>query len=189
MNDRRLIGHTPSAAAERRAADAGVDLGELKTTDPEQYRMFNSEEVLRVDAELAGAAAQMLAVLFRNDPIFRLDHGATAHFRVFPPPTESDVERVDDAAARLVAATSIRHAMFRVVTDVRGERREVLVPLPPASWRGGERVVGPFPSQGDAEAWVDERVDAPLVGDAFAQEGAWFVDVFSGEGETLGAMG
>ena len=181
MRDRRLIGHTPSPEAERRADEAGVDLGELKRTDPERYRMFNAEEVLRADGELAAPAAQTLAVLFPDHDIFRIDAGPTARFRVFPPPAEGDLERVEDAAARLVTAASVPHAMFRVVEDARGVRREIVVPMPPEAWKAGERVVGPFDSEAAAQAWADERVTAPLVGDAFSQESSWFVDVFSGE--------
>ena len=181
MRDRRLVGHTPSAEAERRAAEAGVDLGELRRNDPERYRMFNAEEVLRADGELAAPAAQTLAVLFPDHDIFRIDAGPTARFRVFPPASAGDLDRVEDAAARLVTAASVPHAMFRVVEDARGERREILVPMPPEAWRDGERVVGPFDREADAAAWSDEHVAPPLVGDPFVHEGAWFVDVFSGE--------
>lgn len=181
MRDRRLLGHTPSPAAERRAEEAGVDLDELRRSDPERYRMFNAEEVLRADGALAAPAAQTLSVLFPDRDIFRIDDGPTARFRLFPPPSEDDLERVDDAAARLVAAASVPHAMFRVVRDARGERREILVPMPPSGWPGGERVVGPFASEAEAEAWADENVAPPMVGDPFPQQGSWFVDVFPGE--------
>lgn len=183
------MGHTPSAAAERRAEEAGLDLGVLRREDPERYKMLNAEEVVRADGELAGPVAQTLSILFPSHAIFRLDVGATAHFRVFPEPADGDMDRLEDAAARLVTATSVPNAMFRVVTDLRGERREVLVAVPPGGWRGDARVVGPFDTQADAEAWADRRVERPLVGDPFPNEGAWFVDVFPGDEEMVRASG
>lgn len=189
MRDRSLVGHTPSTAAERRADEAGLDLDVLRREDPERYEMLNAEEVIRADGELAGQVAQTLSILFPRQAIFRLEVGATVHFRVFPEPAEGDLERLEDAAARLVTATSVPNAMFRVVTDLRGERREVLVAVAPDAWRGDPRVVGPFDTQAAAEAWVDRRVERPLVGDPFPHEGTWFVDVFPGDEEMVRASG
>lgn len=179
--------HTPSDTARRRAEAAGLDLDTLRREDPERYKMLNAEEAIRADGELAGPVAQTLSVLLPGADIFRLEAGAQARFLVFPSLAEQDVDRLEDAAARLVSATSVPHAMFRVVADLRGERREVLVAVPPDGWRGDERVVGPFDTQGAAEAWADRQVAPPLVADAFAQEGAWYVDVFSGEEDMVRA--
>jgi hypothetical protein len=189
VTQRNLAGHTPSVAAERRAAEAGLDLDLLRREDPERYMMLNAEEAIRADGELAGPVAQTLSILFPRHEIFRLDAGPTAHFRVFPEPADGDLERLEDAAARLVTATSVPNAMFRVVTDLRGERREVLVAVPPDRWRGDARVVGPFATQAQAEAWADRRVERPLLGDPFPQDGAWFVDVFPGDEEMVRASG
>ena len=189
MSGRDPTGHRPSAAAESRAAEAGLDLETLRRDDPQRYKMLAAEEVVRADAELAGHVAQTLAILFPRDDIFRVEAGRAVHFRVFPEPSAGDLERVEDAAARLVSASSLKHAMFRVVRDLRGERREVLVPEPVDAWQGAPAVVGPFPAQGAAERWADERVGPPLVGDAFPHEGAWFVDVFPGDEDLVRAGG
>lgn len=164
-----------------------MDLAELKRSDPQKYKMLNAEEVVRVDGELVGPVAQTLAIVFPEADIFRIDLGSTARYRVFPEPSERELERIEDAAARLVTATSVPHAMFRVVNDLRGERREVLVPVLPAGWRGDARVVGPFESERAAQKWSDRHVQGPLVADAFSQGGSWFVDVFAGDEEMIRA--
>ena len=189
MTGRDLAGHRPSAAAQSRAAEAGLDLETLRHDDPQRYKMLAAEEAIRADAELAGHVAQTLAILFPRSDIFRLEAGRAVHFRVFPEPSAGDLERVEDAAARLVGATSLQHAMFRVVRDLRGERREVLVPVPVDAWPGSPGVVGPFASQGGAERWADEKVAPPLVGDPFPHQGAWFVDVFPGDDDLVRAGG
>jgi hypothetical protein len=161
-----LAGHTPSAAAQRRAEDADVDLEAARTNDPETYKMLNAEEVIRADGELAGLVAQTLSVIFPQADIFRLDVGSNARFRIFPEPAEKDLDRLEDAAARLVSAASVPNAMFRVVNDLRGERREVLVPVPPDGWRGDERAARPSPSDCVASGWLVRLVLRPLVPDA-----------------------
>ena len=182
---RDVAGHRPTAAAERRAADAGLDLDELRRSDPRRYKMLNAEEVVRADPQLAGHVAQTLSILFPRDDIFRLESGSMVLFLVFPEPAEADLARLEDAAARLVTASSVPHAMFRVVSDLRGERREVLVPVAADAWDGAPGVVGPFGARDAAERWASDRVRPPLVGDSFPHEGAWFVDVFPGDEELV----
>lgn len=157
--------------------------------DAQRDEMLAAVEVVRADRALAELMGQTLTILFPDHQLYRIDEEPAVRFLVHPEPARADLRRLEDAAARLATASPVPHAMFRVVEDLRGERRELLVPVSPDAWAGEPGVVGPFRERAAAEGWQERHVAPPLVGDAFAQGEAWFVDVFSGDEDLVRARG
>lgn len=187
-----LRGHRPSGLARRRAERAGLDLERLREEAPDQYRMLNAEELARVSPELAEVAAQLVWRSFPDHELYRVPSGAHERLLVFPPLDAEGFDRFDEAAAELVTRDEYerRHAFFRVVRDLRGERRELMLPTPPDAWAGDAALVGPFPSEEAAQQWLAGRLPVELIGDPLPYRGAWFCDVFpSEEGQPLAGSG
>lgn len=178
--DARLLDHTPNDATRRRAEELGVDTDALKRDRPREYMMLNAAEALRAAPELAGVAGSLLLAAFPEREVFRAASGERERLLVFPPLEPADRQRLDALLAPLVARPEWRrrHAYFREVSDARGRVRELALALPPAAYRDGDAVVGPFEARERAEAWGRERVRAPRVHDVFSMNGAWFCDVF-----------
>src|SRR5690606_2156314 len=63
-------------------------------------------------------------------------------------------------------------------SDADGTRLEVLTPVPPREYAGGARLVGPFATQAEADAWGGDNAVSALSYDTFATGGAWLVDLF-----------
>lgn len=175
-----LEGHEPSPLARERAERAGKDLERLKREAPDEYRMLNAEPLARVSPELAEVAAQLVWNAFPQHRLYRVPSGAHERLLTFPPLDASGFESFDEAAAQLVTRPEYerRHAFFRVVRDLRGERRELMLPTPPDAWAGDTALVGPFEDEDAARAWAAERVPAELVGEALPYRGRWYCDVF-----------
>lgn len=182
-----LADHRPSALARERASRAGLDLEALKTEAPDQYRMLNAEEIVRVSPELAEAAAEMVWDAFPDREIYRVPSGSQERLLAFPPLDAEAFARFDDAAADLVARPSLEEALafFRTVRDLRGTRRELMLPVPPDTWRGDPALVGPFDSEEAAEAWPVGRLPSGLRSDPVPYRGRWFCDVFAGDEDLL----
>ena len=182
-----LIDHRPSASARERAGRAGLDLEELKRSAPDQYRMLNAEEIARVSPELADAAAAMVWDAFPEREIYRVPSGSQERLLAFPPLDDEAFARFDDAAADLVARPEYEEALafFRTVRDLRGTRRELMLPVPPDAWAGDACLVGPFPSEDAAKAWPAGRLPPALLADPVPYRGRWFCDVFPGDEDLL----
>lgn len=195
MSDRvpdDLRDHVPSQLARSRARAAGVDLAALRTSAPDRYRMLNAEEVVRAAPEMVEAAAAIVDEAWPERQLYRIAANSSERLLAFPPLTENDFERFDDAAADLVARASFSdaYAFFRTVRDLRGVHRELLLPIEPESWNGDVGLVGPFASQDAAEAWPAGRLPAALMADPMPYRGRWFCDVFRSDEELLdGAAG
>lgn len=185
--DSALEHHVPAPAARKRAEAAGLDLMELKRSDPQRYKMLNAAVLLRVAPALSEAASNVFFAAFRHYDLFELpsDEGLMT-LLTFPPLTAAETKRLDDALGRLAALPAFAelHAYYRVVSDRQGEHRELALPVEPAAWAGEvNRLVGPFNSQAAAEAWGEARVrgSGNLIYDAVPQAGAWFCDVFAAD--------
>lgn len=181
--DPTLLRHRPSDAVRRRAEAEGIDLEELKRSDPQRYGMLNAGEALRAHPELADLAASALAVAFPERSLFEAAPDAMVRVLVFPPLSEAERRRFDALLAPLTDRPEwrARHAYYREVRDVRGTRHELGLPAAPAAYHGGDGMVGPFADQADADAWAREHVAPPRVHDTVVLGGAWFCDVFPGE--------
>lgn len=175
-----LVDHRPSALARERASRAGLDLDDLKRDAPDQYRMLNAEEIARVSPELAEPAAAMVWDAFPERKIYRVPSGSQERLLAFPPLDMAGFARFDDAAADLVARPEYEdaYAYFRTVRDLRGTRRELMLPVPPDAWPGDVAMVGPFESEDAAKAWPAGRLPPSLLADPVPYRGRWFCDVF-----------
>lgn len=182
-----LKDHRPSALARERASRAGLDLEALKAEAPDRYRMLNAEEIARVSPELAEAAAEMVWEAFPEREIYRVPSGSQERLLAFPPLDDEAFARFDDAAAELVARPEYEEALafFRTVRDLRGTRRELMLPVPPDAWRGDAALVGPFESEEAAQSWPAGRLPPSLIGDPVPYRGRWFVDVFASDEDLL----
>ena len=182
-----LRGHEPSALARRRAQRAGLDLEVLRRESPERYRMLHAEEIARVSPELAEAAASLLWSVFPERSVYRVPGEGAERLLSFPPLDDGGFARFDDAAAELVARPEYADAyvFFRTVRDLRGTRRELMVPTAPDAWHGEAVLVGPFESQEAAERWPAGRLPRELIADPVPYRGRWFCDVFQSDEDSI----
>ena len=182
-NDPTVKYHRPSEAAQQRAEAAGLDLGELKRTDPQQYKMLNAQRLLTTTPALVGIASDVFTAAFRHYDLYRLEDKDATVLLCFPPLNEREQERFDDALARLVAlpAYQKQYTYYRIVNDTQGEHRELNVPVFPKVWRGEKGMVGPFATEAAAESWGELMLkrQPELAFDTVPNTGAWFCDVFS----------
>jgi len=80
-----------------------------------------------------------------------------------------------------------RGTYLREVRDMRGRRRELGVPVAPDAWSGSAVMVGPFADESAASAWRQRALGPGWLGDALPHAGAWYVDVFRGDDDTVRA--
>ena len=178
--------YIPTEAARQRAAAAGLDLDDLKRSDPQRYKMLNAAPLLQVAPDLQPAASAVFFAAFRHYDLFEVPGDAATTLLVFPPLTPTETKRFDDALGRLAALDvhAENHVYYRVVTDRQGEHRQLALPLNPATWSGeANRLVGPFATRAEAEAWGEARVSGQgsLIHDTVFQGNAWFCDVFDAD--------
>lgn len=181
-----LTNHRPSDEARRRARAAGLELDELRTGNPDTYRMLCSTSVLRVGSELRSVVEGPLHAALPDQRLFEAEAGGRINVLAFPGPTRVQLDRLDDLLALAVEdEVQRRHAYYRVVQDSAGVRRELDLPTRPEVWNGEETMVGPFQSEAQANAWAEQKVDARggATYDVVEYAGGWFCDVFrAGEG-------
>lgn len=185
--DPALRHHRPSERVRAQAEAQGIDLEAMKLEDPARYKMLTAEPVAAAHPELLAPLADVCMAAFRHYDFYRLELGPRrAELRSFPPLTPAEFAKLDDALGRLVEIEPYRgaHAYYRILSDRRGERRQLELPLAPEAWRGEiDTLIGPFPDPAAAEAWLSERA-APQegrLGDSIAQGGLWYVEFFSAE--------
>ncbi|MDR9391344.1 MAG: hypothetical protein RI554_04870 [Trueperaceae bacterium] len=177
-----LRGHLPSRTARARADAAGLDLDRLKRERPDEYRILNAEELVRVSPELADAAADLAWRVADGARIFRVPGTPAERLLAFPPLDAAALAAFDDAAADLVARPDVDDlAYYRTVRDPHGERRELMRPIPPDAWAGEVALVGPFADEEAAKAWPAGRLPADLMADPLPYRGRWYCDVFDAE--------
>lgn len=178
--------HEPSTRVRAQAEATGVDLEGLREGDPLTYATINAVPLVRTDARLTTQVSGVLAQVAPHAQLFSvpLTHPQTdTELRVFPPLQKSELAAFGDALGAFVG-TQTGGLFYRTVSDVRGEHREFAWPLEPSTWQAGAAFVGPFADQGAANAWGQDRVDPRegFVFDALPYAGAWYCDVFRGEG-------
>lgn len=179
MND-ELTHHQANEAARARAEAVGLDLDELKTRDPQQYKMLNAAKLIVADNLFIERVSAVFFAAFRHYELFQLVAETKTTLLCFPELTSAELKKFDDALGRLVALAEYEplNAYYRVVNDPSGEHRELALPVAPPDWQGEPGVlVGPFESQDEAEAWGETHVQ--LVYDEVPHASKWYCDIFS----------
>ena len=168
------------------AEATGVDLDALRHSDPLTYATINAVPLVRTDARLAGEVNTALAQVVPYAQLFTVpltNPQTDTELRVFPPLQKRDLAALDDTLGAFVG-TQPGGLFYRTVNERSGERREFAWPLSPTDWQAGAALVGPFADQGETNAWGEAHVDprSGFVFDALPYAGAWYGDVFKGEG-------
>ncbi len=146
---------------------------------PEPLPGKDAREVVRATSDLAPIAESVILVLFPASTLYRSTSGLVS-LRLEPAPDREGFRRLKDKLFELVGRPEWRrrHAVGREVSDADGTRLEVLTPVPPREYAGGARLVGPFATQAEADAWGGDNAVSALSYDTFATGGAWLVDLF-----------
>ena len=180
--DSVLQTHTPSETTRAKAEAADIDLDALKRSDPERYKMMNAGNVVDVDARLVEEATAVFLAAFPRYEVFRLESPTHIQLLSFPPLSQAEQDKFDDALARLSAHPkySAQHTYFRIITDQRGEHRQFALPVASDAWQGELGVlVGPFVSEAEANIWQDALEQSELMTDVLPRDELWFCDVFA----------
>lgn len=137
-------------------------------------------EALRASPALADVAAQLLGALFPDKRFATAREGRWLVFRARPALAVAESRRLLAHLHELVDLPQWRreYAVAREVTDVKGRRVEVLVPLAPQAYDGGEALVGPFPDQAAAQEWYGGVQQRALAADTVQVADAWLCDLF-----------
>lgn len=138
-----------------------------------------AREMVRATAGLADVVASLLLALHPGAELYRI--GSDVQRLVLDPaPGTHRGETLLRLLFELVDRPEwrARHAVAREVSDVDGERFEVLVPVSPEAYRAGPRLVGPFPSQAAADEWGAEHAVSTLSYDTFPTGAVWLCDLF-----------
>lgn len=171
----------PSAAAYRRAAAAGLDLDELRGSDPQRFRMFSAEEVCLTSVEIVERVGEAFFALFPERDLFQLPDAVPGRVRLlaFPPLDRDEFARWDERLAALSGGWPDLPVYHRSVEDWRGLHRELALPVPPGAWRGQPAVVGPFAAEVEAADFGRDAVTGTSLGyDVFPLEDGWICDLF-----------
>ena len=179
--DTALQTHIPSKAVKTRAEAAEIDLEALKRNDPQRYKMMNAVSAVSVDTRLVQEAAAVFLAAFPRYEVFRLESDPHTQLLAFPPLSEAEQNKFDDALARLSAHPKYasQHAYFRVITDNSGEHRQFALPVAAQDWQGELGVlIGPFASEAKLNSWKDAKISGALMTDALPRDEVWFCDVF-----------
>jgi len=137
-------------------------------------------EALRASPALADLAAQLLSALFPDKRFATAHEGRWLVFSARPALALAESRRLLGHLHDLVDLPQWRreYAVAREVTDVKGRRLEVLVPLTPQAYDGGEALVGPFPDQAAAQEWYGSVQQRGLAADTVQVADAWLCDLF-----------
>ncbi len=137
-------------------------------------------EAVRVSPELVGVAVPLLLTLFPERDVMPVPEGRLVAVHVSPGLDAPESRRLLGFLYQLVDRPEWRRrcAVAREVSDVRGTRVEVVVPLEPAGYDGGEALVGPFGSEEAAKAWAAGIAGPELAFDTMLASGGHLVDLF-----------
>lgn len=138
-------------------------------------------EALRASPEFVDVAVPLLLTLFPGREVMRGSVGRLAALYVDPALEKHEARRLLGYLFELVERPEwqARCAVAREVSDVDGTRMELVVPLAPASYDGGEALVGPFASDEAAREWVAGVADRSLAFDTMRSACGYLVDLFA----------
>ena len=137
-------------------------------------------EALRASPEFVDVAIPLLLTAFPGREVMRGTVGRLAALYVDPPLERHEARRLLGFLFELVDRPEWkdRCALAREVSDVNGTRSELIVPLAPQAYDGGEALVGPFPSVEAAKEWAASVADPSLAFDTMQSTCGPLVDLF-----------
>lgn len=137
-------------------------------------------EALRVSPELVDVAIPLLLAAFPGREVLRGATGRLAALFVDPPLDKHETRRLLGFLYELVDRPEWqgRCAVAREVSDVTGVRLELVLPLAPAAYDGGEALVGPFASVEAANEWAAGVAEPRLAFDTMLASCGYLVDLF-----------
>lgn len=137
-------------------------------------------EALRASPQFVGVAIPLLLAAFPGRQVLEGSVGRLTALFVEPPLAPNESRRLLGYLYELVERPEweARCAVAREVSDVQGTHLELLVPLAPADYDGGEALVGPFASDEEARAWVAGVAEKGLAFDTMRVKGGYLVDLF-----------
>lgn len=151
-------------------------------TDERHYQPSEGAfaEALRASPQLVDVAVPLLLAAFQGRQVMRGSAGRLAALYVQPPLAPNESRRLLGYLYELVERPEwvSRCALAREVSDAGGTRLELLVPLAPVEYDGGEAVVGPFATDEDARDWVAGVAEKGLAFDTMRVTGGYLVDLF-----------
>ncbi len=177
MKDDERNDELPGSAPDR-GTDLPPELRDEEADAPLKEGAFG--EAIRAAPELADIAVSLLLTAFPRVTLMRAAEGRLAALYTDPPLTKAERRRLLGYLFELVERPEwrSRHAVAREVTDVKSTRLELLLPLAPETYDGGEAVVGPFASQEEAHAWGSGVAETGLAFDTLPSWDAYLVDLF-----------
>jgi hypothetical protein len=144
-------------------------------------------ELLRVDPTLQPVVAALFFAALPEHLLGAapLDRDGRIPLLTDRPLTPIEEGRWQRALERLLAEPQAAGAVLREVTDRSGRRSELLLPTPPAAYRGGATLVGPFRDAQSADVWASATLRPPWVHDVVDHGGALLLDVFVGDPDAV----
>ncbi len=150
--------------------------------DAEEHTLGEGEfgEALRASPEFVNVAIPLLLTLFPGCEVMRSSVGRLSALYVDPPLEKHEARRLLGFLFELVERPEWRGrcAVAREVSDADGTRLELVLPLAPSDYDGGEALVGPFATDDAAKEWVSSVADRSLAFDTMLASCGYLVDLF-----------
>lgn len=145
-----------------------------------QERPEGAEALVTVSDPLLSVVTPLVLTLFPGVSLVEERAGGRVTLLTAPPVGKQGRRKLLGYLSQLAAREewATRYAFAREVTDAAGARMELLLPVEPAAYRGGEAVVGPFDSEEDAAGWAGALADRSLASDVTRVQGKVLVDLF-----------
>lgn len=140
-------------------------------------------ELLRVDPRLEDLAASLFWATFPQRRLGKApaDRDGRVPLLIDAPLGAREGDRWRGALDALLRERAASGAFVREVRDRDGRREELALPVEPDAYPGGAWLVGPFATEGAADAWAARALARPWVHDVVAHAGAHYADVFLGD--------
>ena len=137
-------------------------------------------EALRTSPEFVDVAIPLLLTAFPEREVMQDTVGRLTALYVDPPLERHEARRLLGYLYELVDRPEWqrRCALAREVSDVNGTRSELVLPIAPGDYDGGEALVGPFPSVEAANEWAASVADPSLAFDTMQASCGPLVDLF-----------
>ncbi len=169
------------------AKENKISIDELKSKNPNIYKILNSQEILEVDQSLEAEALAIFEILFSDREVFKIDNSNTKRLNklmAFPELSSDELNKFWDKLSLLLEQKTLikKNIYYRVLNNISGEHHQLALAIKSTDWQGQENLlIGPFDSKEAAETWVS----AALVNysnfdyDHVSFNNYYFLDIFS----------